>query len=210
MILPECLNLSALPSLPLASRKQLPAVAGIYFAVDSLGAVQYIGRSVNLRQRWLGHHRQSALEVIGNVNIAWLEVSELSLLAETEYEMIKYFKPSLNGLKNKSSRTTKQEKVEEVERLERQEIIFADISEIRFVSWNATKGKILSELRGKKSRQQLAESIQAVGGNCSHQNLKKLEYGQSKMVSIEVLQSLCLALNTDLDNFFCSLLFNRI
>jgi transcriptional regulator with XRE-family HTH domain len=82
-----------------------------------------------------------------------------------------------------------------------EEKMLIDITEVRFVAWSVDKGKLLLELRGKKSRRQLAEDIKAVGGDCSHQNLKKLEYGQSEMVSIEILQSLCSALGVALDKF---------
>lgn len=104
MILPESINLSALPSLPLANRKQLPPILGIYFAIDSLGVVQYIGQSVNIRNRWLRHHRQSQLEAAGNIRIAWAEVSESSLLNQIEQALIDYFDPPLNGLRNKIDR----------------------------------------------------------------------------------------------------------
>jgi hypothetical protein len=56
-ITPEQINLSTLPSVSLDCRKDLPECPGIYFAVDSAGTVQYIGRSNNIRQRWSQHHR---------------------------------------------------------------------------------------------------------------------------------------------------------
>lgn len=99
VITPKSLNLSTLPSLPLAERRHLPASPGIYFAIDSLGVVQYIGRSVNICQRWQNHHRCSVLDAIGNVNIAWIEVSKPSLLDEIEQALIEYFNPPLNGLR---------------------------------------------------------------------------------------------------------------
>lgn len=82
-----------------------------------------------------------------------------------------------------------------------EEKMLIDISEVRFVTWSIDKGQLLLKLRGKKSRRQLAEDIKTAGGDCSHQNLKKLEYGQSEMVSVEILQSLCLALGVALDRF---------
>ncbi|MEH2084594.1 MAG: helix-turn-helix transcriptional regulator [Nostoc sp.] len=39
------------------------------------------------------------------------------------------------------------------------------------------------------------------GGECSHQNLKKLEYGESESVSIKVLEAVCLALGISLKDF---------
>lgn len=82
-----------------------------------------------------------------------------------------------------------------------EEKMLVDIDEVRFVAWNAQKGELLSGLRGKKSRRQLAEEIKSLGGDCSHQNLKKLEYAQSEMVSVEILKSICLALGVPLTNF---------
>ena len=63
MINPESIDLNSLSSLPLSDHSSLPGILGIYFAVDSLGSVQYIGRSVNLRQRWVNHHRHNQLNV---------------------------------------------------------------------------------------------------------------------------------------------------
>ncbi len=82
-----------------------------------------------------------------------------------------------------------------------EEKMLVDIAEVRFIAWTPQKGELLSELRGKKSRRQLAEEIKSLGGDCSHQNLKKLEYGQSEMVSLDILKSICLALGVPLTHF---------
>ncbi|MEO1375639.1 MAG: helix-turn-helix transcriptional regulator [Cyanobacteria bacterium J06635_10] len=73
--------------------------------------------------------------------------------------------------------------------------------DVVFVVWNPDRGKILKRLRGKKSRQKLVDEIAAKGGECSHQNLKKLEYGESESVSIKVLEAICTALNIPLSHF---------
>jgi hypothetical protein len=86
----------ALPSLPLTDRSQLPVCPAVYFALDG-DRVLYIGRSVNLQQRWITHHRYSQLKGLNNVRIAWLECSDPSLLPEIEVALIEYFQPSLNG-----------------------------------------------------------------------------------------------------------------
>jgi hypothetical protein len=86
----------ALPSLPLTDRSQLPVCPAVYFALDG-DRVLYIGRSVNLQQRWITHHRYSQLKGLNNVRIAWLECSDPSLLPEIEAALIEYFQPSLNG-----------------------------------------------------------------------------------------------------------------
>ena len=90
------INPLALPSLPLADRSQLPSCSAIYFALEG-DCISYIGRTTNLKQRWITHHRYSQLNGLGNVRIAWLECSDPSLLPEIEAALIEYFQPSLNG-----------------------------------------------------------------------------------------------------------------
>lgn len=79
--------------------------------------------------------------------------------------------------------------------------MLVDLDDVRFIAWNSDKAKLLEKLRGKKSRRKLAEEIKAAGGSCSHSNLKNLEYGDSEMVSVEVLQSICVVLGTSIDKF---------
>ena len=86
----------ALPSLLLTDRSQLPVCPAVYFALDG-DHVLYIGRSGNLQQRWMTHHRYNQLKGFNNVRIAWLECSDPSLLPEIEAALIEYFQPSLNG-----------------------------------------------------------------------------------------------------------------
>ena len=96
MINPGTLDLSTLPSVPLESKSELPNKSAIYFAIDSLNNIQYIGKSVNLKQRWYGHHRLSQLDAIGNVRIAYLFMDE-DLLDSVEAALIDWFKPALNA-----------------------------------------------------------------------------------------------------------------
>lgn len=96
-IAPEQINLLTLPSVPLDCRKDLPEYPGIYFAIDNAGTVQYIGRSSNIRQRWLQHHRYNQLEALGSVAVAWLQVSDNLLLPSIEAALIEYFQPLLNN-----------------------------------------------------------------------------------------------------------------
>jgi hypothetical protein len=80
MLNPSDLQLSALPWLPLEERSQLPTTPCIYFAIDSQGVVQYIGRSINPQQRWSQHHRYSQLSAIDGVKIAYLSIDATELL----------------------------------------------------------------------------------------------------------------------------------
>lgn len=93
---PEAIDLAALPSLPLEQRSCFPQVSCIYFAIDSLGVIFYIGRTGNLCRRWCDHHRIGQLKQIEGIKIAWLQVSEPSLLPEIERAMIRWFTPVLN------------------------------------------------------------------------------------------------------------------
>ena len=91
------INPLALPLLPLAERRFLPAIPAIYFCLDVDGNVLYVGGTSNLRQRWRAHHKYTHLKSI-DVRLAWLECSDLCLLPEIESALIDYFNPPLNRL----------------------------------------------------------------------------------------------------------------
>lgn len=84
---------------------------------------------------------------------------------------------------------------------EKETKMYIYVEDVTYIAWNQDRGKILKQLRGTKSRQKLADEITAKGGECSHQNLKKLEYGESESVSLKVLQSICIALDIPLSHF---------
>lgn len=70
----EDLDISALPSVSYANRKELPECKAVYFAVSAKGEILYIGMTKNLRVRWLGHERASeCLDECKDIKIAWLE-----------------------------------------------------------------------------------------------------------------------------------------
>ena len=96
MIDPQSLDLTSLPSVCLADRSLLPPTAGIYFAIDSLGAIQYIGRSNNVRNRWKKHNRYEELILLEGVKIAYLLVDVYQLLPGIEAALIAWFNPPLN------------------------------------------------------------------------------------------------------------------
>jgi hypothetical protein len=89
------MDLSQLPSLPLAERKKLPDVSGIYFAMSADGEVLYVGRTRSLFLRWQTHHRFRQLEVVPGVRIAWL-TADRSSLPDKERSFITDFSPPLN------------------------------------------------------------------------------------------------------------------
>jgi hypothetical protein len=97
-IAPESFDLSSLPCLPLSGKGKLPSCAAVYFALSSQGRVLYIGRSIDIRERFRGHHRLPLLEALGGVRIAWLEQSDSLALRRIETILIKYFNPPLNKI----------------------------------------------------------------------------------------------------------------
>lgn len=96
----ESVDPKALPSLPLNCRKAFPSVSAVYFALSKNNEILYIGRSINLRNRWSDHHQRSRLEEIGEVRIAWLEINNRTLLPKTEYALIERFQPPFNSVNN--------------------------------------------------------------------------------------------------------------
>lgn len=96
----QSINPLTLPSVPLDERSQLPSTACVYFCLSESDEVLYIGKTTNLRQRWMAHHRYAELEEIGNIHLAWLQCSanDLEIL---EDKLIKILEPLLNGKRTK-------------------------------------------------------------------------------------------------------------
>lgn len=85
-----------LPSLPLTERSHLPNCPAIYFVMQD-ECVLYIGRIINLAQRWAAHHKWDQLIARDTpVRIAWLECRDESLLTQIETALIRQFAPELN------------------------------------------------------------------------------------------------------------------
>jgi DNA-binding Xre family transcriptional regulator len=84
---------------------------------------------------------------------------------------------------------------------EKETRMYIYVADVVSVAWNKDKAQVLKRLRGKKSRQKLVDEIAAIGGECSHQNLKKLEYGESESVSLKVLEAICTALGISVSDF---------
>ncbi len=104
---PITITPSALPSLPLNERRDLPDTAAIYFVLTGT-AVLYIGQSVSLWQRWLAHHRLSQLNEYGCCRIAWMQVDDVSLLDGIERACIAHFNPLLNDQDTAGGRAVKE------------------------------------------------------------------------------------------------------
>lgn len=92
------IDVFSLPSVPIKLRLTLPSVTGIYFVIDRFNVVRYIGLSRNIRTRWYAgaHHVFDYLSKEDGAKIAYLEITDVSLLKTAEVVFIKHFKPDLN------------------------------------------------------------------------------------------------------------------
>lgn len=95
-LVPENLDVHALPWLPLEQRHALPKVAALYFVLDADRAIAYIGRTISLQQRWAHHHRRKTYVTRPGMTIAWLVVSDPALLPDLEAACIAFFLPRDN------------------------------------------------------------------------------------------------------------------
>jgi excinuclease UvrABC nuclease subunit len=201
MINPSSLDLATLPSLLLSERAKLPETPGVCFAINSLGQIQYIGRSINIRNRWLSHHRKPDLKIIDNIRIAWIEIEELTLLGKIEQELIDYFVPRLNGLRNRADhRKSETDDALKAETVTRTPQTFIPLEYVAHLAWNKILGERLELLRGEVSRRELAERLKRRGIiSCSHQKIRQIELGEWKTVHIDFLIAVCEELGHSLD-----------
>ena len=81
-------------SLSIEEKNKLPSISAIYFVFAS-DKLLYVGRSVDLKQRWQNHHRYSQFKLIQDARIAWFECDS-SLLPEFESSLIEFFEPDYN------------------------------------------------------------------------------------------------------------------
>ena len=95
MINPSEINPTTLPSVTLQNKGGLPNEAGIYFAIDSIGTVQYIGQSSDIRARWKSHRQTKKIRGDKGCRIAYILCPE-SLLNNVEEALITWFLPPLN------------------------------------------------------------------------------------------------------------------
>lgn len=99
----ENIRISELPSFYLVDKDRLPNCAAIYFVFDSKGQIIYVGRTINLVERWKAHHRFNQLKRFNRKNtlsISWLTCSnDIENLSNLEKEFIKLYKPPLNWSK---------------------------------------------------------------------------------------------------------------
>lgn len=199
MIEPKLLDFATMPSLLLSQRAYLPATAGIYFAIDSLDQIQYIGRSVNIRNRWLGHHRKPELEILGNVRIAWVEIEDLTLLSQIEQMCIDYFDPPLNGLRSQDTKIKNNTSGELMTRKAVTTRFFIPLECVARLTWNKELGNKLKLLRGLVPTRELAERLKDRGISCSHKSIQQIELGEWETVSVDLIVAICEEFGGELD-----------
>lgn len=80
----------------------LPPVCGLYLVLNEKNEVIYIGKSINIKKRWMrGHHKlNEILKNYGyeNIKVRWVEIPE-KRLNHAEYLAVNFYKPSLNRRK---------------------------------------------------------------------------------------------------------------
>lgn len=87
--------LQQLESVSLLHRSQLPEIPAIYLVYQG-ERLLYIGRTKNLKQRWLTHHRYKQFAQLEDVRVAWFPCKEE--VPEVEATLIELLEPELNGL----------------------------------------------------------------------------------------------------------------
>lgn len=85
-----------LPSVWLEDRNQLPSIVAVYFVFDGYDEIQYIGQSMKLKARILSHNKLRIFKNLYSARIAWLEISDIKVLNQSEQLLIQYFNPPLN------------------------------------------------------------------------------------------------------------------
>jgi hypothetical protein len=93
---PGGIDVLGLPSLPLAKRGELPNTAAIYFVLSGTDNMLYIGRTKKLCLRLVAHQRLGDFKKSTDVRVAYLSVTDSTLLPSIEKAMIAYFDPPLN------------------------------------------------------------------------------------------------------------------
>ncbi|HEY9874498.1 MAG TPA: GIY-YIG nuclease family protein [Candidatus Obscuribacterales bacterium] len=147
------LDLSTLPSLSLSKKGELPRVPAIYFCISESDEILYIGRTINLASRWQQHHRYSQLQTMGQVKLAWLQVSSPAYLPDMEKALIMRYKPRLNRFSNKR---IVRAKVEPEQGIAQSEIIQGAVSDTE---------STLATFRVDKTKW---DTFKAYAGNASH------------------------------------------
>lgn len=177
--------LSELPNIPLIDKRHLPSCQCVYLACQG-DHVLYVGQAVNLANRWKQHHHYLALKSMEDVCIAWVEISDSSLLLEIELALIEWFKPVLNKSINASSKRTsmyvKREKVDSM-----------------VVTVKVDAENLHQRIQKIRKERGLSQERLAFLSGMTIGNLQKIEQGYSKRLPFKTLKAICRALDYPID-----------
>lgn len=77
-----------------SERGALPKCSGVYFVTED-GQIVYVGQSVNVKRRFIHHHRAVDFAELSDPKVYWQSCSEEEL-QQTERDYINKFNPRLN------------------------------------------------------------------------------------------------------------------
>jgi hypothetical protein len=80
---------------PVCALDPIPAV---YFLIEGVSEVLYIGATYNLRSRWRNHHCLTQYEPEGELRIAWIEIEDDRMRGRIETALIWSYRPTLNRI----------------------------------------------------------------------------------------------------------------
>ena len=90
------LNPRLWPSVEYGQRGSLPALAGVYCVMSGGGNLLYIGQSLNICQRWKGHHLQRQFKAGASLHIAYRETFSEAGRLKMEAILIRRHQPRWN------------------------------------------------------------------------------------------------------------------
>lgn len=137
MIEPSSINLQTLSSVSFNSRSRLPKTPCIYFVIDKQGVVQYIGQSINPKQRWSSHHKRTEVEAIPGARIAYLQVDADLLLEVVSVTLA--LAPQLN--RDQAQQATSNAETKYLVDVNRDSVGNKDLSQINAITPNRRKLK---------------------------------------------------------------------
>ena len=88
-------NPDTFPWVKLEDRAQLPEIRACYFVLHG-DQVLYIGRTKDLKKRWVSHHILRNYKLPDSIKIAWYEAQPNWSLEKMERSLIKDYKPTIN------------------------------------------------------------------------------------------------------------------
>jgi len=84
-----------LPFRCFSHRYYLPHVAAVYFVFTDQNDLAYIGRTIDLHNRWIAHHRVSQMQPTHR--IYWIEIADDRARSDAELHYIALLQPPWNG-----------------------------------------------------------------------------------------------------------------